>query len=130
MWRDLVGHYTRYGDVRELLLESDSKYIIANAGDEITLEFDATKLADLPQGRTRDFIIYTNGWLKDGDLNTASGQTVEPLPFRGMSHYPYGSDESYPGDNDHQSYLKTYNTRKVTTEKLRGLILNNKINKK
>ena len=123
MWRDLVGYYTRYGDVRELLFEPDSKYIITNAGDEITLEFDATRVPDLPPGWTRDFIIYTNGWLKDGDLNTARGQTVEPLPFRGMSRYPYGSDESYPGDDDHQLYLKKYNTRKVTTDKLRDLIL-------
>ena len=123
MWRDLVGYYTRYGDVRELLFEPDSKYIITNAGDEITLEFDATRVPDLPPGWARDFIIYTNGWLKDGDLNTARGQTVEPLPFRGMSRYPYGSDESYPGDDDHRLYLKKYNTRKVTTDKLRQLIL-------
>jgi len=123
LWRDLVGDYTRYGDVRELLLEPDSKYIITNAGDEITLEFDATTVTDLPPGWTRDFIIYTNGWLKDGDLNTASGQTVKPLPFRGMSHYPYGSDESFPTDQGHQSYIKKYNTRKVTTDKLRELIL-------
>ena len=119
LWRDLTGNYTRYGDVRELLLEPDSKYIIANAGDEITLEFDATAISDLPPGWTRDFIIYTNGWLKDGDLNTASGQTVEPLPFRGMSRYPYGPDETYPEDTDHQSYLKKYNTRKVTSDNLR-----------
>jgi len=123
LWRDLVGYYTRYGDVRELLLEPDSKYAITNAGDEISLEFDATRVTDLPTGWTRDFIIYTNGWLKDGDLNTALGQTVEPLPFIGMSRYPYGSDESYPGDEDHQLYLKKYHTRKVTTAKLHELIL-------
>jgi hypothetical protein len=119
-WKDLVGYYTRYGDVQELLLEPDSKYVIANAGDEITLEFDATGVSDPAPGWTRDFIIYTNGWLKDGDLNTASGQTVEPLPFIGMSRYPYGSGEFYPEDEDHQLYLKMYNTRKVTTENLRN----------
>jgi Tfp pilus assembly protein PilF len=123
-WRDLIGYYTRYGDVQELLLEKDSKYIITNAGDEITVEFDANSVPDLAPGWKRDFIIYTNGWLKDGDLNTATGQTVEPLPFIGMSRYPYGSDESYPEDEDHQLYLKTYNTRKVNPDKLRQLILN------
>jgi len=117
-WRDLVGYYTRYGDVKTLLVETDSKYIIANAGDEITLEFNAKQVSDLPPGWKRDFIIYTNGWLKDGDLNTASGQTVEPLPFRGMSRYPYDSDESYPDDVGYENYLKKYNTRKVTTDRL------------
>ena len=48
-WRDLTGTYTRYGDVLPLLLESDSKYVIMNAGDEISLEFIATDLPDLPE---------------------------------------------------------------------------------
>jgi hypothetical protein len=125
LWRDLVGDYTRYGDVRELLLEADSKYIITNAGDEISLEFESTSETRLKPGWRRDFIIYTNGWLKDGDLNTASGQTVEPLPFRGMSRYPYGSTESYPDDTEHRQYLKKYNTRKITADRLRKQLLIN-----
>ncbi len=123
-WRDLTGFYTRYGDVRELLLESDSKYIITNAGDEITVEFDTKDLPVLDTGWKRDFIIYTNGWLKDGDLNTATGQTVEPLPFKGMSAYPYGSDESYPNDKEYRDFIKNYNTRKVTTEQLNDQLKN------
>ena len=71
-WRDLIGNYTRYGDVRELLLEGDDKYIIANAGDEVTIEFDATQLPQLPPNWRRDFLIYSEGWVKDGDLNTAN----------------------------------------------------------
>jgi hypothetical protein len=122
IWRDLVGYYTRYGDVRELLIEADSKYIVANAGDEMSLEFDTAGVSELRSGWKRDFIIYTNGWLKDGDLNTAAGQTVEPLPFRGMSQYPYGSNESYPKDKEHQQYLKKYNTRKITTDRLHSLL--------
>ena len=122
-WRDLEGHYTRYGDVKDLLLRADSKYVIANAGDEIAVEFDASGIPDPPAGWSRDFIIYTNGWLKDGDLNTARGQTVEPLPFIGMSKYPYGSEEHYPMDADHQRYLKQYNTRKVTTERFRKRVI-------
>jgi Tfp pilus assembly protein PilF len=118
IWRDLVGYYTRYGDVRELLLEPDGKYIISNAGDEITLEFDAISVPDLKSGWKRDFIIYTNGWLKDGDLNTACGQTVEPLPIKGMSRYPYSSEESYPDKKEYRDYLKKYNTRKVSTDRL------------
>ncbi|MCH7573804.1 MAG: VCBS repeat-containing protein [Candidatus Marinimicrobia bacterium] len=118
-WRDLTGRYTRYGDVLPLLGASDSKFVIMNAGDELTLGFDATGLPALPSGWTRDFIFYNDGWLKDGDLNTAHGQTVEPLPFHGMSSYPYGRFDSYPDDEDHIAYRQTYNTRLVTTEAFR-----------
>jgi tetratricopeptide (TPR) repeat protein len=114
-WRDLVGNYTRYGDVLPLLLESDDMYVIKNAGDETTIEFDATSLPAVPEGWKRDFLVHSVGWVKDGDLNTAFGQTVEPLPFHGMTRYPYGPDESYPSDPEHRSYLEKYNTRKVET---------------
>ncbi|MCG8306487.1 MAG: FG-GAP-like repeat-containing protein [Cytophagales bacterium] len=115
-WRDLTGMYTRYGDVTELLQEADDRYIIANAGDETTISFDAERLPKLRQGWKRDFLIYSVGWVKDGDLNTALGQTVEPLPFHGMSKYPYGDDEHYPTDKAHTDYRKRYNTRKVGTK--------------
>ncbi len=113
LWRDLVGNYTRYGDVLPLLLESDDMYVIYNAGDENNIVFDASSLPDLPKGWTRDFLVHSVGWVKDGDLNTAHGQTVEPLPFHGMSSYPYGPEESYPSDDLHQEYLRNYNTRVV-----------------
>ncbi|MGH7450704.1 MAG: CRTAC1 family protein, partial [bacterium] len=121
-WRDLEGYYTRYGDVLPLLLEADDKYVIMNAGDEVTVEFDATRLAELPPGWRRDFLIYSEGWIKDGDLNTAYGKTVAPLPFHGMSRYPYGENESYPMDDDHQKYPRAYNTRNVTQEKYRKFL--------
>jgi len=123
-WRDLTGMYTRYGDVVELLQNSDSKYVIMNAGDEITMEFQADEAPNLAEGWTRDFVLYNDGWLKDGDLNTATGQTVEPLPFHGMSQYPYGPEESYPQDQEHQDYLRQYNTRKVETEQFRRMVMN------
>jgi hypothetical protein len=127
-WRDLEGDYTRYGDVLTLLSESDDKYVIMNAGDEISINFDAAQLAAPPAGWRRDFLIYSDGWLKDGDLNTAHGKTVAPLPFHGMSRYPYGEDESYPRDEAHQEYLRTYNTRKVSQEKFKTLLLNHQRN--
>src|SRR5688572_6200943 len=80
-WRDLEGNYTRFGDVTPLLQESDSKYIIMNAGDEITIRFDAARAPALPRRWKRDFLLYSDGWIKDGDLNTADSKTVEPLPF-------------------------------------------------
>ena len=121
-WRDLTGVYTRYGDVLPLLLESDNKYVIMNAGDEISLEFTATELPELPNNWTRNFLFYNDGWLKDGDLNTAHGQTTKPLPFHGMSSYPYGPSDSYPNDPESIDYLELYNTRTVTTKSFKNAI--------
>ena len=113
-WRDLEGFYTRYGDVNPLLQTIDDMYVILNAGDEITVEFDASHLPTLKEGWTRDFVLYSDGWDKDGDINTLTSQTVEPLPFHGMSKYPYPETEHYPNDEAHQRYRIEYNTRRVT----------------
>lgn len=113
-WRDLAGHYTRYGDVNPLLQAVDDMYVILNAGDEITVEFDAARLPKLKPGWVRDFILYSDGWDKDGDINTLTSQTVEPLPFHGMSAYPYPDTEHYPDDAAHRRYRLQYNTRRVT----------------
>ena len=123
-WRDLTGAYTRYGDVLPLLMESDSKYVIMNAGDEISLEFIATNLPELPENWSRDYLFYNDGWLKDGDLNTAHGQTAKPLPFHGMSSYPYGPDDAYPTDPDYIEYMNKYNTRIVTTNSFKEAVRN------
>jgi hypothetical protein len=115
-WRDLTGMYTRYGDVTPLLHESDDRYIIANSGDEITIEFDAVKLPALKKGWKRDYLIRSVGWVKDGDLNTAMGHSVEPLPFHGMSSYPYPPGESFPMKEE---MVKEYNTRNINTREFR-----------
>ncbi len=118
-WRDLVGNYTRYGDVLPLLLESDSKFVIINAGDEITVQFDAKQVPELKSSWSRDFLIFGDGWIKDGDLNTAHGKTVEPLPYQGMSRYPYGLGDAYPMNNEYKEFIEKYNTRKVGLEAFR-----------
>ncbi|MBN1142780.1 MAG: VCBS repeat-containing protein [Bacteroidales bacterium] len=115
-WRDLTGNYTRFGDVLPLLLNADNQYIISNAGDEITLEFDASKLPKLPEGWKRDFLVRSVGWVKDGDLNTAYGHTVLPLPYHGMSSYPPSEKDIYPDDPILQEYNRKYNTRVITSE--------------
>ena len=112
-WAPIVGAFTRYGDVLPLVDTADDRYVIFGPGDEIALQFDSAAAPELPRGWTRDFLIYTDAWLKDADLNTAAGGTVEPLPFHGMSRYPYGADEAFPGDAAHQRFLETYNTRRV-----------------
>ena len=55
IWRDLEGYYTRYGDVRELLDGVDDRYVIMNAGDEISLRFASSGAAARRMGsRLRD----------------------------------------------------------------------------
>jgi hypothetical protein len=112
-WLPLRGQFTRFGDVTDLVQHPDDRYVVFGPGDEITIEFDASAAPSLPTGWRRDFLLYSDSWLKDADLNTGTGQMVEPLPFHGMSRYPYGADESYPTDNDHQRYLRHYTTRRM-----------------
>jgi hypothetical protein len=76
----------------------------------------------LPAGWRRDFLIYSEGWVKDGDLNTAYGQTVAPLPFHGMPRYPYGPTVRYPQDAEHRRYQQQYNTRLVRPETFRDAL--------
>ncbi|MGI9076392.1 MAG: FG-GAP-like repeat-containing protein [Gemmatimonadaceae bacterium] len=113
LWRPIAGTLTRFGDVAPLLGNSDDMYVIMGPGDETTMHFDAKALPALPAGWTRDFLLYSDGWIKDSDLNTARGNTVDPLPFHGMTRYPYGPEESYPADAAHQEYRSNYNTRIV-----------------
>ncbi|HEY9230228.1 MAG TPA: CRTAC1 family protein, partial [Gemmatimonadaceae bacterium] len=113
MWRPIEGSFTRVGDVLPLLGKSDDMYVIMAPGDEITLKFDAASAGALPPGWKRDFLLYSDGWIKDSDLNTAFGTTVGPLPFHRIQGYPYAPGESYPTDSVHQRYLRAYNTRTV-----------------
>jgi hypothetical protein len=125
-WRDLIGNYTRFGEVSPLLTTVDDQLVIMNSGDEMTVTFDASRLPPLKKGWKRDFLIFSNGWIKDGDFNTAHGKTVDPLPFHDMTMYPYGAEQSFPSDAMHQQYLRTYNTRKVTTLQFNREILDYK----
>jgi len=112
-WGPITGAFTRHGDVLPLLRQSDDMYVIMAPGDEVTVRFDAGRPPALPAGWRRDFLIYTDGWIKDADLNTATGDRVAPLPFHAMSRYPYGTEESYPSDPVHRRYLAEFNTRTV-----------------
>jgi hypothetical protein len=112
-WRPIEGNYTRFGDILPLLKSPDDMYVIMAAGDEATIQFDASSAKSLPPGWKRDFLLYTDGWIKDSDLNTAFGTTVGPLPFHGVRSYPYGAADTYPTDPQHQRYLRQYDTRVV-----------------
>ncbi|MCA9141958.1 MAG: VCBS repeat-containing protein [Planctomycetales bacterium] len=109
-WPPMRGAFTRYGDVLELVTEADDRMVILGGGDEMTLRFKAPEL-ELPTGWVRDFIMHNVGWDKDADLNTVYGQSVEPLPYREMTSYPYGPERQYPDTSAHHSYLENYQTR-------------------
>jgi hypothetical protein len=112
-WKVMAGDYTREGDVRELVVGSDDMFVIAQPGDEIALQFDASALAALPDGWTRTFLLVADGYSKEMDINSATPDFVEPLPFHRMTAYPYSAPERYPGTPEHQRYRETYNTRVV-----------------
>jgi Flp pilus assembly protein TadD len=112
-FRNMAGSYTRFGQVSELVQEADDRFVIFGRGEELTLKFKATKLPALPKGWKRDFLLYVNGYCKDMDPNTAFPDTVDPLPFHGMSAYPYPEGEHFPDDPAHLDYLKKYNTRRL-----------------
>lgn len=80
-WRMVQeGWCTRYGDALELVDALDDQLAIVNAGDALTLEFDAGALPPLQTGLVRTFFFYSYGWEKDGDPNVTDGLTVGPLP--------------------------------------------------
>jgi hypothetical protein len=105
------GSYTRLGDVVPLLQEPDDRLAILRTSDECTLRFRADGLPTLSAGQTRTYFLAVDGWVKDGDPNTAHGDRVEPLPFRAMSGYPYPAEEAFPDDDVHRSYRAEWNTR-------------------
>jgi len=110
-WNQHPGMYTKHGDITPLLQEPDDMYAIMASGDECTLKYRAADLPELGPDQERTYFLFFDGWAKDGDLNTTWSETVEPLPFHAMSGYPYAKTESYPQDEAHQEYLRTWNTR-------------------
>ena len=112
-WKSMIGRYTRTGDVGPLLARTDDMFVIAKPGDEIALSFDASSLPPVADGWTRTFLLVADGFSKEMDINSASPDRVEPLPFHGMTGYPYGAREGYPDSKDHRDYQARYNTRPV-----------------
>jgi hypothetical protein len=123
-WRDLSGYYTRYGDVRELLAATDDRYVIMNAGDELSLRFP--EQPPPPSGWVRDYVIAGDGWIKDGDYNSTYSETVQPLPYHAQTLY-----DTAPGNlEDEWVYRhfpddwKTYQTRYITPDAFRNALRN------
>ena len=107
----LRGAYTRYGNVLDLLQRFDDQYVLVGPGDEIAVQFGAIPPTVAEPGLARSFILVSRAYCKDMDLYTATPQTLEPLPFRGMSRYPYLPPEQFPNTRELRDFRRAYNTR-------------------
>lgn len=111
-WLPFPGRYTRYGDVKELLLDPDDRSVILAPGDEIAVTFDAAGLPPVPEGWKRTLFLESHGWDKDADRNTFEGHRMEPLPFRGMKQY----GDPFPDTPELRRYVEEWLTREVREE--------------
>jgi Flp pilus assembly protein TadD len=78
----LPGPRTPYGDVLPLVAAGDGQFALVNAGDELTLAYDARALPPLPPGWRRSFVFCAQGFCKDADLFNTAGPGLLPLPGR------------------------------------------------
>jgi hypothetical protein len=92
-------------------------FVIGRQGDAVSLQFPTNNLTPVPKGMVRDYFLYEASWFKDenGNWGFGFGFTVNPLPFKNMSGFPYPPNESYPNDIAHQNYIQHWNTRTVQT---------------
>jgi hypothetical protein len=111
-WKVFPGRYTREGDVRELLEPGDDVFVFSRPGDELALSFDAAQ-ARVPEGWSHTFLLYSDGYSKEMDLNSSTPDEMGPLPFHAMSGYPSGADESFPTTPAHRAYVEEWLTREV-----------------
>lgn len=109
LYADQIGFFTKYGEVSQLLQDTDNQYVITHFGDQIDLEFE---YEPVPDGQERSFMFYNYVNYKHSKEGII-GRTVEPLPFKGMSVYPYSAPESYPMTPENVNYLNTWNTRYI-----------------
>ena len=121
-WRDLIGYYTRFGDVRELLAKVDDRYVIMNSGDEMTLRFAEQPPA--PSGWVRDYLIAGDGWIKDGDYNSTFGKTVLPLPYHAKKQYDTSPKELEDEVvfRQHPEDWRTYQTRYLSPDVFKNVL--------
>ena len=110
-WKYFAGKFTRTGDVKPLLNEIDDVFVISKTGDELVLSFDA--LLNLPKNKKYTFLLYADGYSKEMDINSGSPDAVFPMPFKRMTKYPYGANESFPMSENKRRIYDEYTTRTV-----------------
>jgi hypothetical protein len=102
-----------------LIANADNMYVIGRQGDSEQLEFpNATPTSN---GLVRDYFIIASCWFKGQGLPYVPF-TIDSLPFRNMTGYPYPSTEKYPIDLSHNNYLTQYNTRIIDNTKPDAII--------
>ena len=105
----MTGSYTREGDVRPLLRDVDDlSSCRGRRRDRALVRRVSASAASSRHSRT--FLLYADGYSKEMDINSASPDSVEPMPFHGMTKYPYGPSEHYPN----REVAGKYNTRVVS----------------
>lgn len=76
--RHLPGDYTRFGDIAGLLGSGSGALTIFGPGEEVHMEFQ--EAGPLPPGWSRQHLLHLEGWCKDLDLYTGTGDQLRPLP--------------------------------------------------
>ena len=66
-------------------------------------------------------MLYSDGWLKDGDMNTLTGNTSNPMPFHEMKGFPEDSLNYFYSD-ELIEYNKNFNSRIVDDKNFRNYI--------
>jgi len=117
-WEDVRGRLTRLGDVTEMLAKTDDRWVAFKGGDAIRIAYDASRLPPLAPGWRRDYVLVSDGWDKDFDKNTVTGQSYDPWPFHAMSAYPYPASEHHPDPK----FLEETLTREVGPERFRDAL--------
>jgi Flp pilus assembly protein TadD len=110
-WKVFPGRFTREGDVRELLLQADDTFVVSRTGDEMALSFEAP--APPPAGSRRTYLLLSDGFSKEMDIRSATPDTLGPMPFHGMTRYPYSLPEAFPLTEERRRIMDLYNTRVV-----------------
>lgn len=109
--------------MRPLLKGIDDRYVIMNSGDEMALRFKAS--ASPAPGWKRDFVFTSDGWTKDGNLNTAYSKAVLPLPSHARPAYssPPTRLQDDPVYQAHRDDWRNFHTRYITPHRFRNTLL-------
>ena len=115
-----LGHFTKFGEVKELLENSDDIYLVMNKGDAVEISYNGTfNVLDLFVRLgliERSYVLLSEGYYKAEKMTEytlPAPLSVRPLPFKEMSTFPYPENESFPWDNEHLEWWNEYQTRYI-----------------